>query len=149
MAATFCLRLACGLIAVLPVLPTALVPPRFYRVQSFAKRVILGIGNFWRVVLIVSLVMALDFKRQPLVLDFGLRLIEAIDVSRGHFLCFDGHDCAPSSGRSSAQQAFGCGAGFGRNLRACQHARDFFAAVIVSKRVDPGGHPLALVERVF
>jgi hypothetical protein len=33
MAATFCLRLACGMILVLPILPVAIIPPRFFRVQ--------------------------------------------------------------------------------------------------------------------
>ena len=33
MAVTFCLRLAAGLILMLPILPAALIPPRFYRVH--------------------------------------------------------------------------------------------------------------------
>jgi hypothetical protein len=36
MIATFCLRLAAGFMIVLPLLPAAVVPPRFYRVQFLA-----------------------------------------------------------------------------------------------------------------
>src|SRR5258708_4308205 len=45
MAATFCLRLACGLIAVLPILPTAQVPPRFYRVQYLVALGLLAVAG--------------------------------------------------------------------------------------------------------
>jgi len=56
--------------------------PGFDCVQSLAKGVVFGIGNFWRIVLIVSLVMALDLERQALVLDPGLRLGEGVDSDR-------------------------------------------------------------------
>jgi hypothetical protein len=56
--------------------------PGFDRVQSLAKRVVFGIGNFRRIVLIVSLVMAFDLERQALVLDPGLRLGEGVDSDR-------------------------------------------------------------------
>ena len=39
--------------------------------------------------------------------------------------------------------------GFGGDLRAGQHARDFLAAVVGGERVDAGGDALALVERVL
>jgi hypothetical protein len=44
MAATFCLRLACGLIVILPLLPAAVVPPRFYRVQFLAALGLLAVA---------------------------------------------------------------------------------------------------------
>jgi hypothetical protein len=44
MAATFCLRLACGLIVVLPLLPARVVPPRFYRVQFLAALGLLAVA---------------------------------------------------------------------------------------------------------
>jgi hypothetical protein len=45
MEATFCLRLACGLIFVLPILPAAIVPPRFYRVQFLAALGLLAVAG--------------------------------------------------------------------------------------------------------
>jgi hypothetical protein len=47
MAAIFCLRLACGLIAVLPILPSAVVPPRFYRVQFLVALGLLSVAAFF------------------------------------------------------------------------------------------------------
>jgi hypothetical protein len=47
MAATFCLRLACGLLAILPILPTAVVPPRFYRVQFLVALGMLAVATFF------------------------------------------------------------------------------------------------------
>src|SRR5947209_2525551 len=44
MAATFCLRLACGVIFVLPILPTAIVPPRFFRVQFLVALGLLAVA---------------------------------------------------------------------------------------------------------
>jgi hypothetical protein len=44
MAATFCLRLACGVILVLPILPTAIVPPRFFRVQFLVALGLLAVA---------------------------------------------------------------------------------------------------------
>src|SRR5947199_5160518 len=44
MAATFCLRLACGVIVVLPILPTAIVPPRFFRVQFLVALGLLAVA---------------------------------------------------------------------------------------------------------
>src|SRR5437763_5183672 len=44
MAATFCLRLACGLLLVLPILPHAVVPPRFYRVQFLVALGLLAVA---------------------------------------------------------------------------------------------------------
>ena len=46
MVATFCLRLAAGLILMLPILPTAHIPPRFYRVHfltALGLLVVIGI----------------------------------------------------------------------------------------------------------
>jgi hypothetical protein len=47
MAAIFCLRLACGLIVALPLLPAALVPPRFYRVQFLVALALLAVAAFF------------------------------------------------------------------------------------------------------
>jgi hypothetical protein len=47
MAATFCLRLACGLIAILPILPAAVVPPRFFRVQFLVALGLLAVAAFF------------------------------------------------------------------------------------------------------
>lgn len=47
MAATFCLRLACGLIVVLPLLWTTQVPPRFYRVQFLTALGLLAVVAFF------------------------------------------------------------------------------------------------------
>ena len=44
MAATFCLRLACGVILILPILPTAIVPPRFFRVQFLVALGLLAVA---------------------------------------------------------------------------------------------------------
>jgi hypothetical protein len=44
MAATFCLRLACGLVVVLPILPAAVVPPRFFRVQFLVALGLLAVA---------------------------------------------------------------------------------------------------------
>jgi hypothetical protein len=44
MAATFCLRLACGLIVALPILPAAQVPPRFFRVQFLVALGLLAVA---------------------------------------------------------------------------------------------------------
>jgi hypothetical protein len=45
MTATFCLRLAAGLVVVLPILPAAVVPPRFYRVQFLAALGLLAVAG--------------------------------------------------------------------------------------------------------
>ena len=60
-------------------------------VDALAQRVIGGVRNLRRVFLIVVLVVALDLKRQPLVLDLGLRLGELCNrclvvFLRGHFI---------------------------------------------------------------
>jgi hypothetical protein len=47
MAATFCLRLACGVILALPILPTSQVPPRFYRVQFLLALGLLAVAAFF------------------------------------------------------------------------------------------------------
>jgi hypothetical protein len=47
MLATFCLRLACGLIASLPVLASNRVPPRFFRVQYLAALGLLTVAGFF------------------------------------------------------------------------------------------------------
>jgi hypothetical protein len=47
MVATFCLRLACGLIAVLLVLPLSQVPPRFVRVQFLTALGLLAVAGFF------------------------------------------------------------------------------------------------------
>lgn len=47
MTATFCLRLACGLIVVLPLLASAQVPPRFYRVQFLTALGLLAVAAFF------------------------------------------------------------------------------------------------------
>lgn len=44
MAATFCLRLACGVIFVLPILPAAVIPPRFFRVQFLVALGLLAVA---------------------------------------------------------------------------------------------------------
>jgi hypothetical protein len=44
MTATFCLRLACGVIFVLPILPAAIVPPRFFRVQFLVALGLLAVA---------------------------------------------------------------------------------------------------------
>lgn len=47
MAATFCLRLACGLVAALPLLPASQVPPRFFRVQFLVALGLLAVALFF------------------------------------------------------------------------------------------------------
>jgi hypothetical protein len=47
MAATFCLRLACGMIVVLPILHASQVPPRFYRVQFLVALGLLAVAAFF------------------------------------------------------------------------------------------------------
>ena len=49
-------------------------------VETLAQRVVFGVGNAGRVVLVVALVMALQFKRQSFQLHPGLRLGEFCDV---------------------------------------------------------------------
>jgi hypothetical protein len=44
MAAIFCLRLACGMIVVLPLMPAAVVPPRFFRVQYLVALGLLAVA---------------------------------------------------------------------------------------------------------
>jgi hypothetical protein len=63
----------------------------FDRAEALAQRVIFGVRNLRRVILIVSLVMALEFERQPFVLDLGLRLGEGVDVGKGFCLCCFSH----------------------------------------------------------
>jgi hypothetical protein len=47
METTFCLRLAFGLVAVLPLLPSSIVPPRFYRVQFLVALALLAGSAFF------------------------------------------------------------------------------------------------------
>src|SRR5262245_66212269 len=47
MVAAFCLRLAWGLLASLVVLPAAVVPPRFYRVQFVTALFLLAVATFF------------------------------------------------------------------------------------------------------
>jgi hypothetical protein len=47
MLATFCLRLACGLVAVLPLLPAQQVPHRFFRVQFLTALGLLAVAGFF------------------------------------------------------------------------------------------------------
>ena len=47
MVASFCLRLAAGLIAMLPFLPAAIVPPRFYRVQFLTALGLLALSGLF------------------------------------------------------------------------------------------------------
>ncbi len=47
MVATFCLRLACGLIACLPFLPLQIVPPRFFRVHYLTALAFISIAPFF------------------------------------------------------------------------------------------------------
>src|SRR5262245_63618205 len=47
MVAAFCLRLAWGLLASLVVLPAAVVPPRFYRVQFLTALFLLAVATFF------------------------------------------------------------------------------------------------------
>jgi len=54
-------------------------------IEALAQRVVFGVRNLRRVFLIVGFVVALDFQRQPLQLDLGLRLGERID--RGGSFC--------------------------------------------------------------
>src|SRR5438270_1993038 len=68
MLATFCLRLACGLIAFLLVLSPTQVPPRFFRVQYLAALGLLAIAGFflgadadWRLWLAFGVSMLLTF----------------------------------------------------------------------------------------
>jgi hypothetical protein len=46
--------------------------PRLDGVETLAQRVIFGVGNFGRVILIVRLVVAFDLKCQPCQLNLGL-----------------------------------------------------------------------------
>ena len=57
-------------------------------VEALAQRVVFGVGNAGRVVLIVALVVALQLKRQPFQLDLGLRLGELGDVGENVFFGF-------------------------------------------------------------
>src|SRR5690242_2674982 len=47
MLATFCLRLACGLVASVTVLAPSQVPPRFFRVQYLAALGLLAVAGFF------------------------------------------------------------------------------------------------------
>jgi hypothetical protein len=47
MVASFCLRLACGLVAMLPILPADLVPPRFFRVHFLTALGLLAVAGFF------------------------------------------------------------------------------------------------------
>src|SRR4051812_14457364 len=47
MVASFCLRLACGLVAMLPLLPADLVPPRFFRVHFLTALGLLAVAWFF------------------------------------------------------------------------------------------------------
>jgi hypothetical protein len=47
MVATFCLRLACGMVAVLPLLAPQQVPPRFFRVQYLTALGLLAVAGFF------------------------------------------------------------------------------------------------------
>src|SRR3954452_19057510 len=63
------------------------------RVEAVAQRVIRGIGDGGRVVLVVALVMPLDLEREPHVLDLGLRLGEIGNVAKRCWFrfCCSGH----------------------------------------------------------
>ncbi len=80
------------------------------RVEALAQRVVFGVGDAGRVVLIVALVVAFELQRQPHVLDLGLRLGEVGDV--GELFGFRGsghgeetHAVAAFSSRSAAALA--------------------------------------------
>ncbi len=67
-------------------------------VDALAQRVIGGVRDGWRVLLIIVLVVALDFERQPFQLDLGLRLGEGVDGG-GSFcfgFCYHGGSYSPS-----------------------------------------------------
>ncbi|MHC2628555.1 hypothetical protein ACVME5_001209 [Bradyrhizobium liaoningense] len=55
---------------------------RLDRVEALTQRVVLGVGDGGRVLLIVALVVPLDLEREPHVLDLGLRLGEVGDVAK-------------------------------------------------------------------
>ena len=57
--------------------------PRLDGVETQARRVAFGVGNFRRVVLVIRAVMGLDLERRPLVLALGLGLGELIHVGAG------------------------------------------------------------------
>ena len=72
-------------------------------VVALAQRVVFGVGDAWRVVLIVALVVPFELQRQPHVLDLGLRLGELGDVGKGFRFCCLGHDVrATPSPRAAA-----------------------------------------------
>ncbi len=57
-------------------------------VKAPAQRVIFGVGNFWRIVLIVGFVVTFDLERQPRQFDLGLGLGEGGDVGGRYFFDF-------------------------------------------------------------
>src|SRR5216684_1943786 len=60
-------------------------------VDALAQRVVGGVRDGRRVLLIIALVVALDFERQPFQLDLGLRLGEGVDGGGSFCLCCLGH----------------------------------------------------------
>ena len=60
-------------------------------VEALAQRIVFGVGDLRRVVLIIGLVVPLDLERQPLVLDLGLGLGEGGEIGRGFWFCCPGH----------------------------------------------------------
>src|SRR6202011_4525492 len=68
------------------------------RCGALAQRGVGSVGNLRRIFLIIMLVVALDFERQPLQLDLGLRLGEGVDGG-GSFcfgFCYHGGSYSPS-----------------------------------------------------
>ena len=61
--------------------------PDFDGVEALAQLIVFGVGDAWRVVLIVALVVPRKLKRQPRQLDLGLRLGEVGDGGKIYFLC--------------------------------------------------------------
>ncbi len=59
--------------------------------EARPQRVVFGIGNAGRIVLVIAPVVALEFEREPHMLDFRLRFAELGDVGECCFLRFAGH----------------------------------------------------------
>jgi hypothetical protein len=54
---------------------------------NLPQRVVFGVRNLRRVVLVVSPIVAFERERQPLMLDLGLRLGELCDVGGRFWFC--------------------------------------------------------------
>ena len=61
------------------------------RFQPLAQRVVGGVRNRRRILLVVPLVMRFELQRQPHVLDLGLRLGELGYIGEGFWFCYPGH----------------------------------------------------------